>query len=71
LIIRCLGFVAPGHCQPERGRYRLVVRRRDARCALCTRRGYDWCRFPAISAAIAGLAAAPLVIDESNICICA
>jgi ATP-dependent DNA ligase len=44
--------------------YRLIVRKREGRVRLFTRRGYDWSeRYPRISAALAALGTASATID--------
>jgi ATP-dependent DNA ligase len=44
--------------------YRLIIRKKDNRVRLFTRRGYDWTeRFPLIRAAVAGLRSNALVLD--------
>jgi bifunctional non-homologous end joining protein LigD len=49
--------------------YRLIVRKKDDRVRLFTRRGFDWAdRFPLIVGAVAGLQPAALVIDGEAVC---
>ena len=45
--------------------YRMIVRKKDDRVRLFTRRGYDWTdRFPLIRDAVAGLHQSTLVIER-------
>jgi bifunctional non-homologous end joining protein LigD len=49
--------------------YRLIVRKKDDRVRLFTRRGYDWTdRFPLIREAVAALRPAVLVLDGEAVC---
>ena len=49
--------------------YRLIVRKKDDRVRLFTRRGYDWSdRFPLIRNAVAGLRQNGLVLDGEAVC---
>jgi bifunctional non-homologous end joining protein LigD len=49
--------------------YRLIVRKKDDRVRLFTRRGFDWTdRFPLIRDAAAGLQSSALVIDGEAVC---
>jgi ATP-dependent DNA ligase len=49
--------------------YRLIVRKKDDRVRLFTRRGYDWTdRFPLIVGAVAALQSSALVLDGEAVC---
>jgi bifunctional non-homologous end joining protein LigD len=49
--------------------YRLIVRKKDDRVRLFTRRGFDWTdRFPLIREAVAGLQSSALVLDGEAVC---
>jgi bifunctional non-homologous end joining protein LigD len=49
--------------------YRLIVRKKDDRVRLFTRRGYDWTdRYPLIREAVASLRPSALVLDGEAVC---
>ena len=49
--------------------YRMIVRKKDGRVRLFTRRGYDWTdRYPLIREAVAALRPANLVLDGEAVC---
>jgi bifunctional non-homologous end joining protein LigD len=49
--------------------YRMIVRKKDGRVRLFTRRGYDWTdRFPLIREAVAALRPSALVLDGEAVC---
>ena len=49
--------------------YRMIVRKKDGRVRLFTRRGYDWTdRFPLIREAVANLRPSALVLDGEAVC---
>jgi bifunctional non-homologous end joining protein LigD len=49
--------------------YRLIVRKKDDRVRLFTRRGYDWTdRFPLIRETVAALRSSALVLDGEAVC---